>query len=32
MLASLMIDHNVGASAVRSYDLKRLNSDYFSEE
>jgi restriction system protein len=32
MLASLMVDHNVGASAVRSYDLKRIDSDYFSEE
>ncbi|MGH7265561.1 MAG: restriction endonuclease [Candidatus Rokuibacteriota bacterium] len=31
-LAGLMIDHNVGVSAVRSYDLKRIDSDYFSEE
>ena len=31
-LASLMIDHNVGVSAVRSFDLKRIDSDFFSEE
>ena len=31
-LARLMIDHNVGVSAVRSYDLKRIDSDYFSED
>jgi restriction system protein len=31
-LATLMIDHNVGVSAVRSYDLKRIDSDYFSED
>ncbi len=31
-LAGLMIDHNVGVAPVRSYDLKRIDSDYFSEE
>jgi restriction system protein len=31
-LANLMIDHNVGVSPVRSFDLKRIDSDFFSEE
>jgi restriction system protein len=31
MLASLMIDHSVGVSLQRSYELKRVDSDYFSE-
>jgi restriction system protein len=31
-LARLMIDHSVGVSAVRTYDLKRIDSDYFTEE
>lgn len=31
-LARLMIDHDVGVSAVRSYDLKRIDCDYFSED
>jgi restriction system protein len=31
-LAQLMIDHNVGVSTVGSYDLKKVDSDYFSEE
>lgn len=31
-LAGLMIDHNVGVAAVRSYDLKKIDADYFSEE
>lgn len=31
-LASLMVDHSVGVSAVRSFDLKRIDSDFFSEE
>ena len=31
-LASLMIDHNVGVSPIRSFDLKRIDSDFFSEE
>lgn len=31
-LASLMVDHNVGVSPVRSFDLKRIDSDFFSEE
>jgi restriction system protein len=31
-LAGFMIDHNVGVAPVRSYDLKKIDSDYFSEE
>jgi restriction system protein len=30
-LASLMIDHNVGVSAMTTYELKRVDSDYFEE-
>jgi len=32
MLAQLMIDHNVGVTSVASYELKRIDSDYFTEE
>ncbi len=32
MLARLMIDHNVGVSPTRSYEMKRIDSDYFAEE
>jgi len=32
MLAQLMIDHNVGVALVSSYELKRIDSDYFTEE
>lgn len=31
-LAQLMIDHNVGVSTIATYDLKKIDSDYFSEE
>lgn len=31
-LAKYMIDHNVGVSLARSYDIKKIDSDYFSEE
>ncbi len=31
-LAKLMIDHGVGVSTTRSYELKRLDLDYFAEE
>ena len=31
-LAKYMIDHNVGVSSSRSYEVKRIDSDYFSEE
>ncbi|MCU0225871.1 MAG: restriction endonuclease [Acidobacteria bacterium] len=31
-LAKHMIDHNVGVSVARSYEVKRIDSDYFSED
>lgn len=31
-LAQLMIDHNVGVSTIGTYDLKKVDSDYFAEE
>lgn len=31
-LSQLMLDYNVGVNAVASYELKRLDSDYFIEE
>jgi restriction system protein len=31
-LATLMIDHGLGVTTVASYDVKRIDSDYFSEE
>jgi restriction system protein len=31
-LADLMLEHGVGVTAVRSYDLKRLDAEYFVEE
>ena len=31
-LAQLMIDHNVGVSTVNTYELKKVDSDYFAEE
>jgi restriction system protein len=31
-LASLMIEHNVGVSIARRYDLKRVDIDYFSTD
>ena len=30
-LAELMIDHNVGVSTVKTYEIKRVDSDYFIE-
>ncbi len=32
MLAQLMIDHNVGVSTVASYDIKKVDFDYFVED
>jgi restriction system protein len=32
ILAQLMIDHNVGVSTVNTYELKKVDSDYFAEE
>ena len=31
-LSQLMIDYNIGVATVGSYDLKRVDSDYFTEE
>ena len=31
-LAEFMIDHNVGVSTVSSYEIKRIDLDYFTEE
>lgn len=31
-LAQLMIDHNVGVSTLATFDLKKIDSDYFTEE
>lgn len=31
-LAELMIEHNVGVSPVNTYELKRIDTDYFIEE
>ncbi|BAM70350.1 restriction endonuclease [Methanothermobacter sp. CaT2] len=31
-LAQLMIDHDVGVSKVTSYEIKKIDTDYFSEE
>lgn len=31
-LASLMIDHNVGVSLAATYEIKKIDSDYFLEE
>jgi restriction system protein len=31
-LASLMIEHNIGVKVVASYEVKRVDEDYFSEE
>jgi len=31
-LASLMIENNIGVSTDRSYEIKRIDSDYFSDE
>jgi restriction system protein len=31
-LARFMIDHGVGVSTLRSYDVKKIDSDFFAEE
>jgi restriction system protein len=31
-LAQMMIDYNVGVSTVGTYEVKKIDSDYFSEE
>lgn len=32
LLATLMVDHNVGVSPVSKFELKRIDSDYFEGE
>ena len=32
LLAQLMIEHNIGVSVVNEYQIKRIDSDYFSED
>ena len=32
LLANLMIDHNIGVSAFASYEVKRIDQDYFTED
>jgi restriction system protein len=31
-LSQLMIDHDIGVSKIKSYDLKKIDTDYFSED
>ena len=31
-LAQLMIDYDIGVSKIKSYDLKKIDTDYFTEE
>jgi restriction system protein len=31
-LAQLMIDHGVGVSTIANYELKKIDTDYFTEE
>lgn len=31
-LARLMIEHNVGVAHIASYEVKRIDSDYFLED
>jgi restriction system protein len=32
MLAQLMIDYGIGVTPVASYEIKRIDLDYFTEE
>ena len=32
MLADLMIDYDVGVSVVNSYQIKKIDTDYFADE
>jgi len=32
ILSQLMIDHNVGVSTIATYDMKKIDTDYFTEE
>ncbi len=31
-LAQLMMDHDVGVSTIEIFELKKIDSDYFTEE
>ncbi len=31
-MASLMIEHGLGVTTVETYDIKRIDTDYFIEE
>jgi len=31
-LAELMVDYNVGVTTVDTYEIKKIDRDYFSEE
>jgi restriction system protein len=31
-LAQLMIDHNIGCTTQQTYELKKIDTDYFDEE
>jgi restriction system protein len=31
-LADLLIEHGVGVSTIATYDIKKIDIDYFSEE
>jgi restriction system protein len=31
-LAQFMIDHNIGVASVAYYEVKRIDSDYFTDE
>jgi restriction system protein len=31
-LAQLMIDYGIGVTTIATYELKRIDSDYFTEE
>jgi len=31
-LAELMIDYGVGVSTIQTYEIKRLDSDFFAEQ
>jgi restriction system protein len=32
LLAQLMIEHGVGTTGVKTYEIKQIDSDYFTEE
>jgi len=32
LLAQFMIDHNIGVTSISNYEIKRIDSDYFTGE